>query len=573
MKTFAQKFDCMKEETGMAKQWWKESVVYQIYPRSFNDSNGDGIGDIKGITEKLDYLKELGIDVVWLSPVYKSPNDDNGYDISDYRKIMDEFGTMEDWEEMLAGMHQRGIRLVMDLVVNHSSDEHAWFTEARKSKDNPYRDYYIWREGKEGQPPNNWGSFFGGSAWEYDEESEEYFLHLFSKKQPDLNWENEKLREEVYDLMKFWLDKGADGFRMDVINLISKTPGFPDAEVTSDSAYQWGGDYFVNGPKFMDYMNEMNEKVLSKYDAMTVGEMPMATPEDGKRYTNEESGIVNMLFQFEHMDVTSGPGGKWDQQPWKLTDLKHIISKWQTELHGTGWNSLYMENHDQPRSVSVFGDDQQYRVESAKMLAAWLHFLQGTPYIYQGQELGMTNVYFDSIEDYEDIETLNMYQEEVGERGAKPEDVLKAIHKKGRDNARTPMQWNDQQNAGFTSGIPWLKVNDNYPEVNAQKALSDENSIFYFYKNLIRLRKELPVMIHGDYQLLLEENENLYVYTRSFDGTTLLVAANFSKETCELKLPEILNGGKLLVHNYSDVANQLHNESSMRPYEVKVYML
>lgn len=557
----------------MAQQWWKESVVYQIYPRSFNDSNGDGIGDIKGITEKLDYLNELGIDVVWLSPVYKSPNDDNGYDISDYRNIMDEFGTMEDWEEMLKGMHQRGIRLVMDLVVNHSSDEHAWFTEARKSKDNPYRDYYIWRDGKEGLPPNNWGSFFGGSAWEYDEESEEYFLHLFSKKQPDLNWENEKLREEVYDLMKFWLDKGADGFRMDVINLISKTPGLPDAEVTSDSAFQWGGDYFVNGPKFMDYMIEMNEEVLSKYDAMTVGEMPMATPEDGKRYTNEESGIVNMLFQFEHMDVTSGPGGKWDQQPWKLTDLKKIISKWQNELHGTGWNSLYMENHDQPRSVSVFGDDQQYRVESAKMLAAWLHFLQGTPYIYQGQELGMTNVYFDSIEDYEDIETLNMYQEEVMEKGTKTEDVLKAIHKKGRDNARTPMQWNDQEHAGFTTGTPWLKVNENYPEVNAQKALSDENSIFYFYKNLIRLRKELPVMIHGDYQLLLEENENLYVYTRSYDGTTLLVAANFSKETCELKLPEILNGGKLLVHNYSGVANQLHNESNMRPYEVKVYML
>ncbi|WP_273852483.1 glycoside hydrolase family 13 protein [Guptibacillus spartinae] len=557
----------------MAQQWWKESVVYQIYPRSFNDSNGDGIGDIKGITEKLDYLNELGIDVVWLSPVYKSPNDDNGYDISDYRNIMDEFGTMEDWEEMLKGMHQRGIRLVMDLVVNHSSDEHAWFTEARKSKDNPYRDYYIWRDGKEGLPPNNWGSFFGGSAWEYDEESEEYFLHLFSKKQPDLNWENEKLREEVYDLMKFWLDKGADGFRMDVINLISKTPGLPDAEVTSDSAFQWGGDYFVNGPKFMDYMIEMNEEVLSKYDAMTVGEMPMATPEDGKRYTNEESGIVNMLFQFEHMDVTSGPGGKWDQQPWKLTDLKKIISKWQNELHGTGWNSLYMENHDQPRSVSVFGDDQQYRVESAKMLAAWLHFLQGTPYIYQGQELGMTNVYFDSIEDYEDIETLNMYQEEVMEKGTKTEDVLKAIHKKGRDNARTPMQWNDQEHAGFTTGTPWLKVNENYPEVNAQKALSDENSIFYFYKNLIRLRKELPVMIHGDYQLLLEENENLYVYTRSYDGTTLLVAANFSKETCELKLPEILNGGKLLVHNYSGVANQLHNESNMRPYEVKVYLL
>ncbi len=557
----------------MAQQWWKESVVYQIYPRSFNDSNGDGIGDIRGITEKLDYLNELGIDVVWLSPVYKSPNDDNGYDISDYRTIMDEFGTMEDWEEMLEGMHQRGIRLVMDLVVNHSSDEHAWFTEARKSKDNPFREYYIWRESKEDQPPNNWGSFFGGSAWEYDEESDEYFLHLFSKKQPDLNWENEKLREEVYALMKFWLDKGVDGFRMDVINLISKTPGLPDAEVTDDSPYQWGGDYFVNGPKFLEYMNEMNEQVLSKYDAMTVGEMPMATPEDGKKYTNENDGIVNMLFQFEHMDVTSGPGGKWDQQAWKLTDLKRIISKWQTELHGTGWNSLYMENHDQPRSVSVFGDDQEYRVESAKMLAAWLHFLQGTPYIYQGQELGMTNVYFDDIKDYEDIETLNMYNEEVVEKGRNPEEVLDAIHKKGRDNARTPMQWTDEKNAGFTTGNPWLKVNGNYHEINARKALSDENSIFYFYKNLIRLRKELPVLIHGNYQLLLEEDENLYVYTRRYQDTTLVIAANFSKETCELNLPETLNGGKLLVHNYQDVANQLQNESNMRPYEVKVYMM
>ncbi|WP_283153014.1 alpha-glucosidase [Guptibacillus hwajinpoensis] len=557
----------------MAQQWWKESVVYQIYPRSFNDSNGDGIGDIKGITEKLDYLKELGIDVVWLSPVYQSPNDDNGYDISDYRNIMDEFGTMEDWNEMLEEMHNRGIRLVMDLVVNHSSDEHKWFSEARKSKDNPYRDYYIWREGKGDQPPNNWGSFFGGSAWQYDEESEEYFLHLFSKKQPDLNWENEKLREEVYDLMKFWLDKGVDGFRMDVINLISKTPGLPDAEVTADSPYQWGGEHFVNGPKFIDYMDEMNEKVLKKFDAMTVGEMPMATPEDGKRYTNEDTGIVNMLFQFEHMDVTSGPGGKWDQQPWKLTDLKRIISKWQTELHGNGWNSLYMENHDQPRSVSVFGDDQEYRVTSAKMLAAWLHFLQGTPYIYQGQELGMTNVYFNSIEEYEDIETLNMYKEEVIEKGETPEKVLEAIHKKGRDNARTPMQWTEEENAGFTTGNPWLKVNDNYHEINARKALSNEDSTFYFYKNLIRLRKELPVMIHGDYQLHLEEDENLYVYTRSYNGRSLLLAANFSKETCEMKLPHTLSGGELLVHNYQDVSQHLQNESIMRPYEVKAYLL
>lgn len=556
----------------MTRQWWKESVVYQIYPRSFNDSNGDGVGDIKGITEKLDYLKELGIDVVWLSPVYKSPNDDNGYDISDYRSIMDEFGTMEDWEEMLDGMHRRGIRLVMDLVVNHSSDEHSWFTESRKAKDNPYRDYYIWRSGSGGQPPNNWGSIFGGSAWEYDETSDEYFLHLFSKKQPDLNWENPTLREEIYDLMKFWLDKGADGFRMDVINLISKTPGLPNAEITSPENYQWGGDYFVNGPKFVEYMTEMNEKVLRHYDAMTVGEMPMATPEDGKQYTNEENGIVNMLFQFEHMDVTSGPGGKWDQKPWRLSELKRIISKWQTELHGTGWNSLYMENHDQPRSVSVFGDDQTYRVESAKMLAAWLHFLQGTPYVYQGQELGMTNVYFGSIDDYEDIETLNMYHEQVHEKGEKSEKVLEAIHKKGRDNARTPMQWSDEESAGFTTGTPWLKVNTNYRDINARKALSDEDSVFYFYKNLIRLRKEHPVIIHGDYRMLLEEDENLFVYTRSYEGTTLLLAANFSQETCEMKIPDELSGGKLLVHNYADPGQQLEKQSTLRPYEVKVYL-
>lgn len=557
----------------MAEQWWKESVVYQIYPRSFNDSNGDGIGDIKGITEKLDYLKELGIDVVWLSPVYQSPNDDNGYDISDYRTIMDEFGTMGDWEEMLDGMHERGIRLVMDLVVNHSSDEHAWFTEARKSKDNPYRDYYMWHPGKDGQPPNNWGSFFSGSAWEYDEMTKEYFLHLFSKKQPDLNWENKQLREEVYDLMTFWLDKGVDGFRMDVINLISKDTQFPDAEVTSPDRYQWGGDYFVNGPKFMDYMQEMNEKVLKHYDAMTVGEMPMATPEDGKRYTNEKTGIVNMLFQFEHMDLTSGPGGKWDQQPWKLTELKSIISKWQTELHGEGWNSLYLENHDQPRSVSVFGDDGTYRVESAKMLAAWLHFLQGTPYIYQGQELGMTNVYLDSIEEYEDIETLNMYKEEVSEKGKNPQDVIKAIHKKGRDNARTPMQWTEEVNAGFTSGTPWLKVNENYPDLNARKALSDEDSVFYFYQKLIRLRKEHPVIIHGDYELLLEDHENLYVYSRTYNDTTLLLAANFSKETCHMSLPDKFNGGEILMTNYSDAPTSLDHQSDMRPYEVRAYLL
>ncbi|WP_270182467.1 glycoside hydrolase family 13 protein [Alkalihalobacillus sp. CinArs1] len=557
----------------MGKQWWKDSVVYQIYPRSFNDSNGDGIGDIKGITEKLDYLKELGIDVVWLSPVYQSPNDDNGYDISNYREIMDEFGTMKDWEEMLDGMHKRGIRLVMDLVVNHSSDEHAWFAESRKSKDNPYRDYYIWRPGVDGHEPNNWGSIFGGSAWQYDETTEEYYLHLFSKKQPDLNWENPTLREEVYELMSFWLDKGVDGFRMDVINFISKEPGLPDAEVTSPDKYQWGGDYFVNGPKFFEYMKDMNERVLSQYGAMTVGEMPLATPEDGVKYTDEKDGIVSMLFQFEHMDVTSGPGGKWDQQPWKLTDLKKIISKWQTELHGRGWNSLYMENHDQPRSVSVFGDDQSYRVESAKMLAAWLHLLQGTPYIYQGQELGMTNVYFDSIEEYKDIETLNMYKEEVEEKGREHEEILQAIHKKGRDNARTPMQWTDEQHAGFTSGTPWIKLNPNYTEVNAKKALSDENSTFYFYKELIRLRKEHDIIVHGDYKLLLEDNEQLYVYTRSYKDQTLIVAANFSGENVTHELDESLQGGNLLIKNYESTSDKLEQTSTMRPYEVKAYLI
>ncbi|MCA0989158.1 glycoside hydrolase family 13 protein [Guptibacillus algicola] len=556
----------------MGKQWWKDSVVYQIYPRSFNDSNGDGVGDIKGITEKLDYLKELGIDVVWLSPVYQSPNDDNGYDISNYREVMDEFGTMADWEEMLAGMHNRGIRLVMDLVVNHSSDEHAWFAESRKSKDNPYRDYYIWRASENGHEPNNWGSIFGGSAWQYDEATDEYYLHLFSKKQPDLNWENPKLREEVYDVMKFWLDKGVDGFRMDVINFISKDPNLPDAEKKSPDKYQWGGDYFVNGPKFFDYMKDMNEKVLKNYNAMTVGEMPLATPEDGVKYTDEEDGIVSMLFQFEHMDVTNGPGGKWDQQPWKLTDLKKIISKWQTELHGKGWNSLYMENHDQPRSVSVFGDDGTYRVASAKMLAAWLHLLQGTPYIYQGQELAMTNVYFDRIEDYEDIETLNMYNEEVKEKGKDHAEILEAIHKKGRDNARTPMQWSDEKHAGFTTGTPWLNVNPNYTEVNAKKALRDKNSVFYFYKELIRLRKEYDIIVHGDYKLLLEDDEQLYVYKRKYSDQTLVVAANFSSDNVILELDELLQGGSLLISNYEETTHQLESSSTMRPYEVKAYL-
>ncbi len=473
----------------MTKQWWKESVVYQIYPRSFMDSNGDGIGDLRGIISKLDYLQKLGIDVVWLSPVYESPNDDNGYDISDYRKIMTEFGTMEDWEELLHEMHKRNIKLMMDLVVNHTSDEHNWFIESRKSKDNPYRDYYIWRSGKEGKEPNNWESAFSGSAWQYDETTDEYYLHLFSKKQPDLNWDNEQVRKDVYDMMKFWFEKGIDGFRMDVINFISKEEGLPTVE-TEEKGYVSGHQYFMNGPNIHTYLHEMNREVLSKYDIMTVGEMPGVTTEEAKLYTAEERQELQMVFQFEHMDLDSGEGGKWDIKPYSLLTLKQNLTKWQKALEYTGWNSLYWNNHDQPRVVSRFGNDTTYRIEAAKMLATVLHMMKGTPYIYQGEEIGMTNVRFDSINEYRDIETLNMYREKVIERGENEEQVMQSIYVKGRDNARTPMQWNQDKHAGFTTGEPWIRVNPNYKEINVEQALQDSESIFYYYKKLIELRKK-----------------------------------------------------------------------------------
>ena len=427
----------------MNKAWWKESVVYQIYPRSFYDSNGDGVGDLRGIIQKLDYLKELGINVVWLCPIYKSPNDDNGYDVSDYQDIMDEFGTLADWDELLAEMHQRGIKLVMDLVVNHTSDEHPWFQESRKSKDNPYRDYYIWRPAKNGGEPNNWVSFFSGSAWQYDETTDEYYLHLFTKKQPDLNWENPRVRAEVYKMMDWWLQKGIDGFRMDVINLISKVPGLPDAPVVNNDRYQFGGEYFVNGPRMMEFLTEMKQKVLSKYDILTVGETAFVNTQDAIMISNEETGALKMVFQFEHMglDAASGEDARRSIGPWKLLDLKAVTTRWQKDLENRAWNSIYLMNHDQPRPVSRFGDDRQFRVKSAKMLATFTHMLQGTPYIYQGEEIGMTNVAFESIEDYRDVETLNMYKELVGEKGADPKETLKIIHAKSRDNARTPMQW------------------------------------------------------------------------------------------------------------------------------------
>ncbi|MFK4466459.1 oligo-1,6-glucosidase [Bacillus sp. RC252] len=557
----------------MEKQWWKESVVYQIYPRSFMDSNGDGIGDLRGILAKLDYLKELGIDVIWLSPVYESPNDDNGYDISDYCKIMNEFGTMEDWDELLHEMHKRNMKLMMDLVVNHTSDEHNWFIESCKSKDNKYRDYYIWRPGNEGKEPNNWGAAFSGSAWQYDEMTDEYYLHLFSKKQPDLNWDNEKVRQDVYDMMKFWLEKGIDGFRMDVINFISKEDGLPSVE-TDEEGYVSGHKHFMNGPNIHKYLHEMNEDVLSQYDIMTVGEMPGVTTEEAKLYTGEARKELQMVFQFEHMDLDSGEGGKWDVKPCSLLTLKQNLTKWQKALEQTGWNSLYWNNHDQPRVVSRFGNDGAYHTESAKMLATVLHMMKGTPYIYQGEEIGMTNVRFESIDEYRDIETLNMYKEKVIERGEDIDKVMQSIYIKGRDNARTPMQWDDREHAGFTTGEPWIAVNPNYKEINVKQAIQDEESIFYYYKKLIELRKNNEIVVYGTYDLILENNPSIFAYVRTYGEEKLLVIANFTADECVFELPEdiVYSEAELLIHNY-DVENVLIENITLRPYEAMVFKL
>lgn len=552
----------------MEKAWWKEAVVYQIYPRSFMDSNGDGIGDLNGITSRLDYLKELGIDVIWLSPVYQSPNDDNGYDISDYQAIMQEFGTMEDFDKMIEGIHARGMRLVMDLVVNHTSDEHAWFLESRKSKDNPYRDYYIWREGKDGQAPNNWGSYFSGSAWQHDDATDMYYLHLFSKKQPDLNWENPKVREEVFSMMNWWCaEKGIDGFRMDVINLISKQPGLPDGPKATKELYGYAN--CANGPRVHEFLKEMNQKVLSKYELITVGEAPGVTVEEAKRYAGFDEKELNMVFQFEHVGLDGGEYGKWTDKRVPLTEFKKVMSKWQTELDGQAWNSLYLGNHDQPRSISRFGDDSpEYREVCAKMLATCLHMMQGTPYVYQGEEFGMTNVPFDDISEVRDIESINAYRE-MSEAGLiSREDMLRFICLKGRDNARTPVQWDDSENAGFTTGTPWIKVNPNYKQINAKAALEDKNSIFYYYQKLIALRKEEPVMVYGHYALLEPDHESLYVYTRSLDEQKLLVICNFTKEPAGYEVPAEFAGAQILIGNYQ--RDKVEGTIEVKPYEAIV---
>lgn len=539
----------------MERQWWNSSVVYQIYPRSFKDSNGDGIGDINGIREKLDYLKELGIDVIWLSPVYKSPNDDNGYDISDYYDIMDEFGTMEDMDNLLKEANERGIKILMDLVVNHTSDEHKWFIEAKKSKDNEYRDYYIWRDSVDGNEPNDLGSTFSGSAWQYDETTGQYYLHLFSKKQPDLNWENGKVRNEVYKMMNFWVDKGIGGFRMDVIDLIGKVP---DEMITG------------NGPKLHEYLQEMNKAALEGKDLLTVGETWGATPDVAKLYSNPERKELSMVFQFEHIGLDQIEGKeKWDVKSLELLDLKKVLSKWQTELEGQGWNSLFWNNHDLPRIVSRWGNDKEYRIESAKMLATLLHGMKGTPYIYQGEELGMTNVRFDDINDYNDIESLNMYKDRLS-KGYSHNEIMESIYAKGRDNARTPMQWDDSENAGFTTGTPWLAVNKNYDKINAKQCLQDENSIFNHYKKLIDIRKNNDTIIYGDYKLLCEDDENIFAYVRELNGDKILVVCNFYDKDVEFKFEGDFNYSKVLLSNYND-SSKMIEKLKLRPYEAVMY--
>ena len=583
------------------RQWWKEAVVYQVYPRSFNDANGDGIGDLKGITEKLPYLAKLGINVIWLSPVFDSPNVDNGYDISDYFAIMSDFGTMEDFDEMLETAHKHGIKLMMDLVANHTSDEHPWFKESRSSKDNPYRDYYIWKDPKgfdeDGNPipPNNWASEFGGPAWEWDEATGQFYLHIFFKEQPDLNWENEKVREDLYSMVRWWLDKGVDGFRLDAINIISKPEGFPDDPSTDFEKHTSSIPFVIsNGTMVHPWMKELTRETFSRYDVMTVGETSATSPEDAKLWAGYHTGELNMIFHFDHMGVDNDPngklGGKWSYAPYKLTELKSILNDWQTTLEGNAWGSLYWNNHDQPRVVSRFGNDSdEFRTLSAKQLATTLHFMQGTPYIYQGEELGMTNVKFDSIEDYRDGDSIRFYEDmHVDHKRLSHEEAMQAIYIKGRDNARTPVQWDASANGGFSpEGVtPWIAVNPNYPAINAEAVLADEDSIFYHYQQLVALRrgKLKDLMVYAAFapvdsvQVPHNEDEAVYAYTRTggADGSpaneSLLVVSNFTAEEQERDfavLSEAREAGarvELVSSNYKDDAG-----STLRPYEAKVY--
>jgi len=554
----------------LKEPWWKKAVVYQIYPKSFKDTTGDGIGDLRGIIEKLDYLKKLGVDVIWLTPIYKSPQRDNGYDISDYYAIDERYGTMDDFDRLVAEAHARGIRIIMDIVVNHTSTEHEWFKQARSSKDNPYRQFYIWKDPVNGREPNNWESKFGGSAWAYDERTGQYYLHLFDVTQADLNWENPAVREKVYEMMRFWLKKGVDGFRLDVINLISKDQRFPNDEDGD------GRRFYTDGPRIHEFLHEMNQAVFAGHDLLTVGEMSSTSIEHCIRYTNPEREELNMTFNFHHLKVDYPNGEKWALADFDFLELKRILSEWQTKMHeGGGWNALFWCNHDQPRVVSRYGDDGRYRKESAKMLATAIHMMQGTPYIYQGEEIGMTNPHFDRLEDYRDVESLNMYKI-LREKGKSHEETMAILKQKSRDNSRTPMQWDDTEHAGFTSGTPWIDVAPNFKEINVKEALADPNSVFYHYQKLIRLRKTYDIITYGSYELILPDDPQILAYVRHGNDEKLLVVNNFYGESAEFRLPPDLVWtdfrAELLLTNYPDAPDD-YRAFTLRPYESVVYHL
>jgi trehalose-6-phosphate hydrolase len=555
----------------MKQTWWEKAVVYQIYPKSFNDTTGNGVGDIQGIVEKLDYLHKLGVDVIWLTPIYASPQRDNGYDISDYFSIHSEYGTMEDFDLLLSEAHKKGIKVIMDIVVNHTSTEHEWFKQAASSKDNPYRNYYIWKDGKEdGSEPNNWQSKFGGNAWQYDEKTGQYYLHLFDVTQADLNWENEELRNKIYEMMNFWFEKGVDGFRLDVINLISKDQEFPDDFVGD------GRRFYTDGPRVHEFIHEMNKEVFSKYDSMTVGEMSSTTLEHCIQYSNPKRQELSMTFNFHHLKVDYPNGEKWALGDMDFFALKEILSNWQTGMNkGGGWNALFWCNHDQPRVVSRYGNDKEYHKESAKMLATVIHMMQGTPYIYQGEEFGMTDPKFNSIEDYRDVESINMFNI-LKEAGKTEEEILEILRRKSRDNSRTPVQWNGKANAGFTSGTPWINTARNYHEINAEAALKDTDSIFYHYQKLISLRKEYDIVTNGDYELLLPDHQQLFAYVRSNEAEKLIVVNNFYETHISFELPKHIEiegyTQNMLLSNYSDSKMDLE-KIELRPYESIVFHL
>ncbi|MEK4146002.1 alpha,alpha-phosphotrehalase [Robertmurraya sp. FSL W8-0741] len=555
----------------LTQPWWKKAVVYQIYPKSFCDTTGNGVGDIQGIIQKLDYLANLGVDVVWITPIYDSPQNDNGYDIRDYFHIYEPYGTMGDLEQLLAEAHKRDIKIIMDIVVNHTSTEHQWFIESRSSKENEYRDFYIWKDGKDGEPPTNWESKFGGNAWQYDEQTGQYYLHLFDVTQADLNWENNKVRSAVYEMMKYWLDKGVDGFRLDVINLISKDQQFLNDELPGD-----GRKFYTDGPKVHEYLHEMNAEVFSKYDMMTVGEMSSTSIENCIKYTNPERKELDMVFSFHHLKVDYPNGEKWTKADFDFLKLKQILSEWQVEMNkGGGWNALFWCNHDQPRIVSRFGNDKEYHRESAKMLATTMHMMQGTPYIYQGEEFGMTNPNFDKIDEYRDIESLNMFQI-LKASGKSEQEIYDILKQKSRDNSRTPVQWDDSEHAGFTTGTPWIGTAANYKEINAKNALADDNSIFYHYQKLIQLRKDYDIVTDGNYQLILPEHDAIFAYIRENAAEKLLVVNNFYANDVEFTLPAHVDiegyASEILLSNYPDSSQDLKG-FTLRPYESIIYYL